>query len=263
MAQRGLFITLEGGEGTGKTTQIKRLAEALRAMGREVVTTREPGGTPEAEKIRALLVNRDGGNWTPMAECLLLFAGRQMHVETLIRPAMERGAIVISDRFADSTRAYQGYGHGLDQKVIEAMNTLALGAFKPDLTFVFDIPVQEGLARAGYRLAIEDSAEDRFEKLDIAFHERMRQGYLKILKTSPERCVIIDATKTVEEIAEEIKKIALLKTTKKSKLNAPRKISEKIAKSNHKKKKKIIVNKPKKISETKKSKKPRKKNAVR
>ena len=206
MAQRGLFITLEGGEGTGKTTQIKRLAEALRAMGREVVTTREPGGTPEAEKIRSLLVNRDGGNWTPMAECLLLFAGRQMHVETLIRPAMERGAIVISDRFADSTRAYQGYGHGLDQKVIEDMNTLALGVFKPDLTFVFDIPVKEGLERAGHRLAAEDSAEDRFEKLDIAFHERMRQGYLEIAKREPKRCVVIDAAQDMDAIAEALLK---------------------------------------------------------
>jgi len=204
MAQRGLFITLEGGEGTGKTTQIKRLAESLRAMGREVVTTREPGGTPEAEKIRALLVKRDGGNWTPMAECLLLFAGRQMHVETLIRPAVERGAIVISDRFADSTRAYQGYGHGLDQKVIEDMNALALGAFKPDLTFVFDIPVKEGLERAGHRLAAEDSAEDRFEKLDIAFHERMRQGYLEIAKREPHRCVIVDAARDMDAIAADL-----------------------------------------------------------
>jgi dTMP kinase len=206
MAPRGLFITLEGGEGTGKTTQIARLAEYLRAQGREVVTTREPGGTPEAEKIRTLLVHRDGGNWTPVAEAMLLFAGRQMHVETLIKPAMARGAVVISDRFADSTRAYQGYGHGLDLHVIEQLNTLALGAFKPDLTLVFDMPVAEGLKRSGRRLSAEGSAEDRFESLDIAFHERMRQGYLAIAANDSARCRVIDATRTVDDIFKTVKK---------------------------------------------------------
>lgn len=202
MAQRGLFITLEGGEGTGKTTQIKRLADALRAIGREVITTREPGGTPEAEQIRHLIVHREGGNWTPMAECLLLFAGRQMHAETLIKPAIARGAIVISDRFADSTRAYQGYGHGLDQKTIEQVNTLALGNFAPDLTFILDIDVKEGLGRSGRRLNAENSAEDRFEKLDIAFHERMRQGYLEIARREPQRCAVIDAAQDMDKIAD-------------------------------------------------------------
>lgn len=202
MAQRGLFITLEGGEGTGKTTQIKRLAESLRAMGREVITTREPGGTPEAEQIRHLIVHREGGNWTPMAECLLLFAGRQMHAETLIKPAIARGAVVISDRFADSTRAYQGYGHGLDQKTIEQVNTLALGPFGPDLTFILDIDVREGLGRSGRRLSAENSAEDRFEKLDIAFHERMRQGYLEIARREPQRCVVINAAQDMDKIAD-------------------------------------------------------------
>lgn len=204
MAPRGLFITLEGGEGTGKTTQIARLADALRADGREVITTREPGGTPEAEKIRHLLVHREGGDWTPMAECLLLFAGRQMHVETLIKPAMARGAIVISDRFADSTRAYQGYGHNMDLGVIEQINTLSLGDFRPDLTFVFDIDVKEGLGRSGRRLSAENSAEDRFEQLDIAFHERMRQGYLAIARNEPKRCVVIDAAVPMDTIAAQL-----------------------------------------------------------
>lgn len=204
MATRGLFITLEGGEGTGKTTQIKLLAECLRAQGYEVVTSREPGGTPEAEKIRNLLVHREGGNWTPLAECLLLFAGRQMHVETLIKPALARGAIVISDRFADSTRAYQGYGHGLPLAQIEALNDLALDGFKPDLTYIFDMDVAEGLRRSGRRLAAEESGEDRFEQLEIAFHERMRQGYLAIAQKEPERCRLIDAAQTVENIAREI-----------------------------------------------------------
>ena len=204
MAGRGLFITLEGGEGTGKTTQIKRLADALRAMGREVVTTREPGGTPEAEQIRHLIVHREGGNWTPMAECLLLFAGRQMHAEILIKPAIARGAIVISDRFADSTRAYQGYGHDLDQNVIEQVNRLALGDFAPDLTFILDIDVKEGLGRSGRRLNAEGSAEDRFEKLDIAFHERMRRGYIEIARREPGRCVVVDAAQDMDAIADEL-----------------------------------------------------------
>ncbi|MBU0800802.1 MAG: dTMP kinase [Alphaproteobacteria bacterium] len=204
MPASGLFITLEGGEGTGKTTQINALADSLRAQGREVVTTREPGGTPEAEKIRTLLVHREGGNWTPMAECLLLFAGRQMHVETLIKPALARGAVVISDRFADSTRAYQGYGHGLALDVIENINRLTLGDFRPDLTFVFDMKVEDGLKRSGRRLAAEESAEDRFEQLDIAFHERMRQGYLSIAGNEPQRCVIVDATGSTEEIATQL-----------------------------------------------------------
>ena len=204
MAHGGLFITLEGGEGTGKTTQIKLLAEYLRARGREVVTTREPGGTPEAEKIRHLLVHREGGAWTPLAECLLLFAGRQMHAETLIKPSLARGAVVISDRFADSTRAYQGYGHRMDLSVIEDINRLALGDFKPDLTLIFDMPVAEGLKRSGKRLAAESSAEDRFESLDIAFHERMRQGYLEIARNEPVRCAVIDAMRPVDETAAHI-----------------------------------------------------------
>jgi dTMP kinase len=206
---KGLFITLEGGEGTGKSTQIKRLAESLTAKGYDVVTTREPGGTPEAEKIRDLLVKRDGGAWTPLAEALLLFAGRTMHVETLIKPAIAAGKIVISDRFADSTRAYQAFGHGFSLETIEKLNTLALGEFKPDLTFILDIPVEAGLARAGKRIADTSSAEDRFERLGLAFHERMRQGYLTIANDEPARCVIIDAAREINTIAKELEKTAL------------------------------------------------------
>lgn len=206
MNARGLFITLEGGEGTGKTTQIERLAAYLRALGREVITTREPGGTPEAEKIRHLIVHQDGGNWTPLAECLLLFAGRQMHAETLIKPALARGAIVISDRFADSTRAYQGYGHGLPLNVVEDMNRLALGDFQPDVTFILDIDVREGLRRAGHRLEADGSGEDRFEQLDISFHERMRAGYLEIAQRAPQRCTVIDAAQDIDIIAAQMRK---------------------------------------------------------
>jgi len=203
---RGMFITLEGGEGSGKSTQIRLLADALRAMGRSVVTTREPGGTPEAEKIRDFLVKRDGGNWTPMAECMLLYAARQMHVENLIKPALSEGKIVVSDRFSDSTRAYQSFGHGLPLETIEQIDHLVLGGFKPDLTFILDLPVETGLARAGKRMDADQSQEDRFEKLGTSFHDRLRHGYLQIAQANPERCVVIDATRSIEKIFADLAK---------------------------------------------------------
>lgn len=201
---QGLFITFEGGEGSGKTTQIARLAAALRDEGHDAVTTREPGGTPEAERIRELLVRREGGAWMPMAEVLLLFAGRVMHVETLIKPALAAGKIVISDRFTDSTRAYQGYGHDLGLDVIEEINRAALGDFKPDLTFVLDIDVVTGLTRAGKRMAGDGSDEDRFERLGVPFHERLRRGFLAIAENEPERCVVVDAARGPDDIFEDI-----------------------------------------------------------
>lgn len=210
MIGKGFFISLEGGEGTGKSTQIKLLANALRDKGYDVVVTREPGGTPEAEKIRELLVRRDGGNWTPMAECLLFFTARHMHVETLIKPALAEGKIVISDRFTDSTRAYQSYGHGiLPLEKIEEVRALSIGNFEPGLTFILDIPVKTGLRRSGCRLDEEGSDEDRFENLDLSFHERLRQGYLQIAKDHAERCRVIDADRTIEEIATELQKLSL------------------------------------------------------
>ena len=202
--QCGIFITLEGGEGAGKSTQIRLLADELKSQGHDVVITREPGGTPEAEKIRDFLVKRDGGNWTPMAECLLLYAARQMHVEGLIKPALADGKIVISDRFADSTRAYQSFGHRLPLATIEELNTLSLGDFSPDLTFILDLPVEMGLARAGKRLKAAQSQEDRFENLGSPFHERLRQGFLEIAKRDSKRCVVIDATQTIEQIARDL-----------------------------------------------------------
>lgn len=199
----GLFITFEGGEGAGKSTQCRRLKADLESMGREVVLTREPGGTPEAEKIRDLLVQRDGGNWTPMAECLLFFAARQMHVETLIKPALAQGKIVICDRFTDSTIAYQGYGHGFDIPTIRAIENLTLGHFKPDITFILDLPVETGLARS---LRQKDSAggkentEDRFEKMKVDFHQKLRDGFLEIAKQNTDRCVVMDATQSVDDV---------------------------------------------------------------
>lgn len=199
----GLFITLEGGEGAGKSTQSRRLKAALEDAGRDVILTREPGGTPEAEKIRDLLVQRDSGNWTPMAECLLFFAARQMHVETLIKPALAAGKVVICDRFTDSTIAYQGYGHGFDLSIIQQVAALSLGGFKPDLTFILDLPVTDGLARSLKQKDVssgKENTEDRFEKLQHDFHEKLRQGFLKIAAEDQKRCVVVDATQNADDV---------------------------------------------------------------
>ena len=207
----GLFISFEGGEGSGKTTQINKLAEILTHNKRKVITTREPGGTPEGEKIRSLIVQREGGDWNPMAECLLLFAARVMHVEKIIKPALERGKIIISDRFTDSTRAYQGYGRGFSLDMIEKINTLTLGDFKPDLTFILDIEPQKGLSRSSRRLAAEDlqinQTEDRFENMDLEFHEKLRKGFLGIAKKDPKRCVVLDAALPIDDLTKKIHKI--------------------------------------------------------
>lgn len=215
MNERGLFITFEGGEGSGKTTQVNRLAQFLTGKGHKVITTREPGGTPEGEKIRELLVQRDGGEWTPMAESLLLFAARTMHVERVILPALEKGKIVISDRFTDSTRAYQGHGHQFPLESIEAINDFALKNFKPDLTFLLDIDIGTGLARSGRRMAAESlhikRTEDRFENMERDFHERLRKGFLEIAKKEPNRVQIVDATQTPDAIADKIQKLVLTK----------------------------------------------------
>ncbi len=203
MPHQGLFITLEGGEGSGKSTQIKRLKERLEARGLDVITTREPGGTPEAEKIRELIVRNDGGRWTPMAEVLLFFTARTMHLENLIKPALAAGKIVISDRFTDSTRAYQSAGHGLPPEKIEAINSIAIDGFTPDLTFILDIEPEEGIKRS---LKQNESAgtltEDRFEALDLSFHKKLRAEYLAIAKREPERCCVIDAMKDIDTITD-------------------------------------------------------------
>lgn len=204
---QGYFITFEGGEGSGKSTQVKLLAEYLQEKGFDVVLTREPGGTPEAEKIRDLLVRNDGGDWSPLEECLLLFAARAHHIRTLIKPALEAGKIVISDRFTDSTRAYQGYGLGVDLKKIEALNNDLIDDFKPDLTLLLDIDVTDGLTRSTRRLADENSNEDRYESLDIEFHEKLRAGFLNMAKHEPERFRVIDADELVDEIADKIRGI--------------------------------------------------------
>lgn len=200
----GLFITFEGGEGSGKTTQINRLAKALTDKDFKVITTREPGGSPEAETIRNLLVQRGKGNWPPLAEALMHSAARVIHVERVIRPALAENKIVICDRFTDSTYAYQGYGLGMKSEDIDALNKIAIGDLRPDLTFILDIDPKAGLMRTKRRdaagtLSVEQ-LEDRYETMDLSFHEKVRTGFLEIAQKDPARCRLIDATQDLETI---------------------------------------------------------------
>ena len=185
----GRFITFEGGEGTGKSTQVARLVERLRARDLEVVQTREPGGSQGAEEIRNLALNGDAGRWSPMTETLLMYAARSDHLERTIRPALEAGRWVVCDRFADSSRAYQGAGGGAPPELIETLDAAIVGPTQPDLTLVFDLPVEVGLERAFGRGLFET----RFESKGLEFHERLRRGFLDIAAAHPERCVVIDA----------------------------------------------------------------------
>lgn len=196
---RGTFITFEGGEGTGKSTQAARLATRLRQAGREVVATREPGGSPGADQIRALLVEGEPGRWDAIAEALLVYAARRDHLRHTVWPALDRGAVVLCDRFIDSTLAYQGFGRGLGPDLIDRLRQLAIGDFQPDLTLVFDLPIEAGLARAKSR----GGAETRFESFDAEFHQRVRDGFLQIAAQTP-RCVVIDAQATIEAIADRV-----------------------------------------------------------
>lgn len=196
----GRFITLEGGEGAGKTTQIGLLTAALRTRGVDVVTTREPGGAPGAEQIRTLLVEGEPGRWDAWTEALLHTAARRDHLRATVWPALEAGRWVISDRFYDSTVAYQGYGHGLGVEAVERLQALVLGDFAPDLTFVLDLPIDTGLARAAGR----GGTEDRYERMDHGFHQRLRNGYLDIARRHDNRCVVIDAAQSAEAVHQQI-----------------------------------------------------------
>lgn len=192
------FVTLEGGEGTGKSTQAKLLAAYLEAKGLQVVQTREPGGTPEAEALRALLVNGETGRWTADAEALLNYAARDSHLQKVIRPALAADNLVLCDRFMDSTRAYQGYAGQCDMVLLDALETSIVGATRPDLTFIFDLDPVIGLARAKSR---GDGSEDRYERKGLAFHQILRGGYQSIAKADPKRCRLIDATGSTEVVA--------------------------------------------------------------
>jgi dTMP kinase len=208
MTIRGRFITLEGGEGAGKTTQIARLADRLRACGISVLTTREPGGAPGADSIRALLVSGATDKWDPISETLLMYAARRQHLTQTINPALARGEWVLCDRFADSTLAYQGYGHGVSQTFIAGLCDAVVGGDGPDLTLILDMPVETGLSRAGARnaeaAAGTRAAEDRFERMGMAFHERLRAGFRDIAAQEPGRCAIVDATGEIEAVSDAI-----------------------------------------------------------
>ncbi len=196
---RARFITFEGGEGSGKSTQVALLASKLRAQGMGVLTTREPGGSPDAEAIRQLLVTGAPGRWSTTSEILLNYAARESHLQETIRPALRDGQIVICDRFSDSTRAYQGFAGKGDRDLIERLDAAIVGSTQPDLTLVFDLNPRIGLERARTR-----GGDDRFERKGIEFHGLLREGYLQVLEAFPKRCQLIDASNGVDEIAQAV-----------------------------------------------------------
>ena len=197
---KGKFITLEGGEGAGKSTQVKRLVAMLTAAGKDCLATREPGGAPAAEEIRRLLVEGAVDRWQPMSEVLLHNAARIEHLTATVQPALDAGKIVVSDRFSDSTLAYQGFGHGLDTAAITNLHWLLYKDFKPDLTLALDLPLEESMKRA----RACNNGEDRYERMGKNFHERLRCGFLEIAEAEPARCVLIDATGDEESVHERI-----------------------------------------------------------
>lgn len=199
---RGRFITFEGGEGAGKSTQVRALVAALQARGCETVATREPGGSPDAEKLRAALLSGLVAPLGPAAEALVFSAARIDHIDTLIAPALARGAFVVCDRFADSTRAYQGALGKLSDAFLDGLERITIGDMRPDLTFVLDLPAEEGLARAGARRG--DGKADRFESETLDFHRALRDAFLEIARKNEGRCVVIDATRPPEAISQEI-----------------------------------------------------------
>ena len=198
----GIFITFEGGEGVGKSTQIRLLADRLRRTGHDVLVTREPGGSPGAEAVRHVLLSGAAEAFGVRMEAILFAAARNDHVEEVIRPALETGAVVLCDRFVDSSRVYQGVTGNLEPGFIEALQRIATNGVMPHLTVILDLPAEAGLARARRRGG--DEAPDRFEKEEIETHEKRRQAYLDIAVSEPERCRIVDAGRSEDAIAEEI-----------------------------------------------------------
>jgi dTMP kinase len=201
-SDRGRFITFEGGEGAGKSTQIKMLAERLDEAGQRTIVTREPGGSPGAEIIRYLLLSGMGKLLGPEAETLLFAAARDDHVHTVIEPALDQGIWVLCDRFSDSTRAYQGRLGKVDPGILNALQRVTIGDLKPDLTFILDVPVEVGMQRANARRGT--GAPDRFEAEDVKFHEGLRDAYRQIAAAEPQRCVLIDANADAATVAAKV-----------------------------------------------------------
>jgi dTMP kinase len=202
---RGRFITFEGGEGTGKSVQATLLAQRLRALGLAVVLTREPGGSPGAEIIRHVILSGAAKPFGTHAEAILFAAARDDHIRHTIQPALERGQWVISDRFSDSTRVYQGTLGNVDPKLIQALERITVGDLKPDITFILDVPTEVGLARAKARRGDEEA--DRFERESVEFHNKLRDAFRKLAQSEPERCVLIDASAPSATVAERVWKV--------------------------------------------------------
>jgi len=204
---RGKFISFEGGEGCGKTTQVKRIVETLRKKGVDLVQTREMGGTPAAEMLRPIVQSGESDRWDAVSETLLYYAARRDHVRKLILPALEAGKMVVTDRFYDSTTVYQSVAQGLSLDVLHQVRKISIGEFKPDLTVVLDFDPAAGLQRAF--TDAKERAEDntRFERKGIDFHIRIRMGYLDVAKNEPERCKLVDARGTIDEVAARVWKI--------------------------------------------------------
>ncbi|NJD55544.1 MAG: dTMP kinase [Nitrospirae bacterium] len=201
---RGAFLSFEGIEGTGKSTQSGLLADFLRSQGHRVVRTAEPGGTPISLKIRELLLSLDSKGMDHVTELLLYNAARVQHIKEVIAPSLARGEIVLTDRFCDSTCAYQGYGRGIDRQVIDALDAVATGCMRPDLTLLLDIDVETGLRRNK-----EMNKNDRLELEDIAFHQRVRTGFHEIAAAEPERIRVISCAESVESVHEAVKDIVV------------------------------------------------------
>ena len=203
---QGMFITFEGGEGSGKSTQINLFADYLKQQKKSVVLTHEPGGTDIGKQIRSLLVEGDKDKFDETTETLLFYADRRINLTKVVWPALKEGKIVLSDRFNDSTIAYQYYGSGkfADTQIIDTLYNVVAGSFKPDLTFLLDIDVKEGLERSFKKAETMTTKELRFEKVDILFHERLRQGYLELAQKEPERFRVINAAQDIDSVHQEI-----------------------------------------------------------
>lgn len=202
----GAFITFEGGEGTGKSTQAARLREALEARGLACVVTREPGGSPFAESVRGLILSADTADHAPLAEALLFYAARADHLATTIRPALEAGRWVICDRFSDSTRVYQGLVGGLPATTLDVLDAIVVAATRPDLTIVLDMAAERGLERARRRRSGGTTGDgaDRYEARDIDFHGRLREGFLALAAAEPGRCAVVDADRSADAVARDV-----------------------------------------------------------
>lgn len=205
---KGVFVTFEGIEGSGKSTQIGLLADYLTASGRPVTLTREPGGTPIGDQVRKILLDPASKGLDPVAELLLYAASRAQHLREVILPALEKGRVVLCDRFSDATLAYQGHGRGLDIDMIRALDRIVTGGRRPDLTILLDIGAAAGLARArGRNSSRELEHEGRFENEETAFHHRVREGYLALAKEQPERFRVVDASRSPDEVGQKIREI--------------------------------------------------------